>query len=58
MKDRLEREMPQARLIRAARPQVCGQVVARFMKLDPENYRAAMLIFFAKYHDHIHNKNS
>ena len=55
MKDRLEREMPQASLIRARRPQVCGQVVARFMKLDPVNYRAVMLDFFANY-QHIHNK--
>ncbi len=55
MKERLEREMPQARLIRARRPQVCGQVVARFMKLDPVNYRAVMLDFFANY-QHIHNK--
>ena len=57
MKERLEREMPQAHLIRAPRPQVCGQVVARFMKLDPVNYRAVMLDFFANYHN-IHNKKS
>ncbi|MBR4899463.1 MAG: hypothetical protein IKZ46_00855 [Victivallales bacterium] len=58
MKERLEREMPQAKLIRAARPQVCGQIVARFMKMDPVNYRIVMLNFFAKYHDYIHNKKS
>jgi hypothetical protein len=57
MKERLEREMPQAKLIRAPRPQVCGQVVAKFMKLDPVNYRAVMLDFFANYHN-IHNKKS
>ncbi|MBP5673698.1 MAG: hypothetical protein J6X49_15025 [Victivallales bacterium] len=57
MKERLEREMPQAKLIRAPRPQVCGQVVARFMKLYPKNYRAIMLNFFANYHN-IHNKKS
>ena len=56
MKERLEREMPQANLIRAPRPQVCGQVVARLMKLDPVNYRAVMLDFFANYHN-IHKKN-
>ena len=57
MKERLEREMPQAKLIRAPRPQVCGQVVAKFMKMDPTNYRAVMLNFFTNYHN-IHNKKS
>ena len=57
MKERLEREMPQANLIRATRPQVCGQIVARFMKLYPTNYRAFILDFFKNYHK-IHNKKN
>ena len=46
---RLEADLPIAKVIRATRPQVCGQIVKRFRSMNLPDYQARMAHFFESY---------
>ena len=57
MKKRLEAELPQAKVIRAVRPQVCGQIVGMLRKLHPTGGKAVINHFFESYQKWINSKH-
>ena len=57
MKKRLEAELPQAKVIRAARPQVCGQVIGMLRKLHPTGGKAVIDHFFESYQKWINSEH-